>query len=235
MGKQFVVIGGTSGIGSEVVRQLAADTSCRVFVGSRKEIDIHSSSNICWSCCNILEDNPNFPVIQGPLDGLVYSVGTIHLKPFRQLKTADFIADFEVNVLGAIKTIQHYLPQLSEAKGASVVAFSTVAVSQGMTFHASTASAKAALEGLFRSLAAEYAPKIRFNLIAPSLTDTPLASLLLNSDAKREAAAKRQPLQRVGTASELASMAVFLLGDQSSWMSGQVLHVDGGLSTLRLF
>jgi NAD(P)-dependent dehydrogenase (short-subunit alcohol dehydrogenase family) len=169
------------------------------------------------------------------LDGLVYFPGTIQLKPFHRLTADDFLNDLRVNCLGAVAAIQVALPALKKSGSASIVLFSTVAVAQGMPFHASIAAAKGAVEGLAKSLAAEFAPGIRVNVIAPSLTDTPLAAPLLNSEAKREAAAKRHPLQRVGSAEEVAELVSFLLSDASKSMSGQILRPDGGLSSLRLF
>jgi NAD(P)-dependent dehydrogenase (short-subunit alcohol dehydrogenase family) len=168
------------------------------------------------------------------IDGLVYAPGTINLKPFRSLKKPQFQADLEVNLLGAIDLIQWALKGLQSATHPAVLFFSTVAVQQGMPFHASIAAAKGAVEGLTRSLAAEWAPKIRVNAIAPSLTDTPLADRLLNSDAKREAAAKRHPLQRVGTPQDLATAALYLLSEDASWITGQIIPVDGGMSSLKI-
>lgn len=158
---------------------------------------------------------------------------TINLKSFHLLRREDFLRDLEINYLGAVTTIQHYLPQLKKAQSASIVLMSTVAVQTGLAFHASISGAKGAIEGLTHALAAELAPKIRVNAVAPSLTDTPLAEALLNQPAKRENAAKRHPLRRIGTSSDIASTVCFLLGEESSWMTGQVLAVDGGLSRIR--
>lgn len=169
------------------------------------------------------------------LDGLVYFPGTISLKPFHRLTEEDFLRDFQINCLGAAEAIQAALPALKKSESASIVLFSTVAVAQGMAFHASIAAAKGAVEGLARSLAAELAPKIRVNVIAPSLTDTPLAESLLNSDARKEASAKRHPLNQVGDPEDIAQLVSFLMSDASRFMSGQVLRPDGGLSTLRTF
>ncbi|MDZ7358758.1 MAG: SDR family oxidoreductase, partial [candidate division KSB1 bacterium] len=170
------------------------------------------------------------------LDGVVYCPGTINLRPFRQLKEEDFLTDFKINALGAVKTIQGTLNRMKKVEQtASIVLFSTVAVQTGMSYHASIASAKGAVEGLTRSLAAELAPKIRVNCIAPSLTDTPLAARLLGSEEKQQAAAERHPLKRFGQPEDIANLACFLLSDESSWITGQVLHVDGGMSSVRLF
>lgn len=169
------------------------------------------------------------------LDGLIYFPGSISLKPFHRLTADDFLSDFRINCLGAVASIQSALPALKAAPSASIVLFSTVATGQGMGFHASIAAAKSAVEGLAISLAAELAPKIRVNVIAPSLTDTPLAATLLNSDGKREAAAKRHPMQQVGKPEDIAALAAFLLSDASKFITGQILRTDGGLSSIRTF
>ena len=170
------------------------------------------------------------------LHGVAYCPGSIRLRPFRQLKSGEFVEDFRINLLGAVTVLQAYLPLLKKAEpSASVVLFSTVAVQTGMPHHASVASAKAAVEGLTRSLAAEFAPRIRVNAIAPSLTDTPLAKNLLSSEEKRKASADRHPLRRIGTSQEIANSAAHLLSDACAWITGQVLAVDGGMSALRTF
>ncbi|MDX1672356.1 MAG: SDR family oxidoreductase, partial [Balneolaceae bacterium] len=137
-------------------------------------------------------------------------------------------------VVGAVKVIQEVLPNLKKAEQPSIILFSTVAVQQGLNYHSQVASSKGAVEGLARALAAEFAPEIRVNCIAPSLTDTPMASSLLNSEKKREANADRHPLKRIGTARDIANMAEFLLSGRSGWITGQVMHVDGGLSSLNI-
>lgn len=172
------------------------------------------------------------PVIDSPLDGLVYFPGTINLKPFARLTSNDFAEDFRVNVLGAVETIRKYLPNLKESDSASIVLISTVATAQGLNFHSSISTAKGAVEGLALALAAEFSPKIRVNVVAPSLTDTPLAGRLLGTPEKNEASAKRHPLRRVGQASDVAQAVHFLLSPASSWMTGQVIRVDGGMSTV---
>jgi NAD(P)-dependent dehydrogenase (short-subunit alcohol dehydrogenase family) len=169
------------------------------------------------------------------LDGVAYCPGSINLKPFRSLKSDAFLDDFQINVLGAVKVLQASQKALQKAaEPSSVVLFSTVAVAQGMPYHASVAAAKGAVEGLTKSLAAEWAPSTRVNCIAPSLTDTPMAARLLNSDEKKSAAAARHPLRKIGKAEDIAALASFLLSSQSSWMTGQVIGLDGGLSSLRV-
>lgn len=175
-----------------------------------------------------------FPAIEGAIDGLVYFPGTINLKPFHRYTPAEFQADMDINTMGAVACIQAYLGNLKQSDHASVVLFSSVAVQAGMPFHTSIAMAKGALEALTRSLAAEYAPQIRFNCIAPSLTHTPLGDKFLNTPEKMEGAQKRNPLKKVGTPDELSESITFLLSPSSAWITGQVLAVDGGMGTLRV-
>ena len=166
------------------------------------------------------------------IDGLVYCPGSINLRPFKGLKIETFESDMQINFFSMVKVIQSIIPQLSASNQSSIVLFSSVAASMGMPFHTSVSAAKGAIEGFAKALAAEYAPKIRVNVIAPSLTDTPLASKFLNSDEKKEKSASRNPMKKVGTSEDIAQMAGFLLSDKSNWISGQVFHVDGGMSTL---
>ncbi|MBL7833199.1 MAG: SDR family oxidoreductase [Cyclobacteriaceae bacterium] len=175
----------------------------------------------------------SFPVIEEPLDGLVYFPGTINLKPFNRLTPADFTRDYEINALGAALFIQQYLPNLKKTESASIVLISSVAASLGLPFHGSISMAKAALEGLTKALAAEFAPSIRVNCIAPSMVDTPLASKFVDTPEKRDQLAKRNPLRKIGTPADVANMISFLLRDQSQWMTGQVLGVDGGMAALK--
>lgn len=168
------------------------------------------------------------------LDGLVYCPGTINLKPFSSLKPEDVLNDLQVNYIGAFQNIQKNFRLLRKGNDPAVVLFSTVAVKNGMAFHSSISGAKAAVEGLTKSLAAEFAPKIRVNAVAPSLTDTSLAEALLNNEKKQESAKDRHPMKRFGEAADVARVASFLVGDESSWMTGQIIGVDGGLSTLKV-
>lgn len=233
--KNILVIGGSSGIGLEVVSSLAGKGET-VYVGSRSSDALRKISGVTHLPLDILEEGPDFTALPETLQGLVYCPGSIRLKPIQRLTDADFTKDFQINLLGAVRVIQGCLTRMKKsASGASIVLFSTVAVSAGMPFHASVASAKGAVEGLTRSLAAELAPRIRVNALAPSLTDTPLAADLLSTEQKRKASADRHPLKRVGTAMEVASMALYLLSDAAAWMTGQIIHVDGGMGVLRTF
>ena len=175
----------------------------------------------------------NLPTIDEPIDGLVYFPGTINLKPFNRISKEEFYHDFEVNVWGAINVVQKYLPLLKKSSSASVVFISSVAAQTGMTFHSSIAIAKAGLEGLTRSLAAEFAPTIRFNCIAPSLVNTPLSEKFINTPEKTEAIKNKNPLKKIGSPEEIAEAIMFLLSNQSSWITGQVLAVDGGMGVIK--
>lgn len=234
-GNYFVVVGGSSGIGLEVCRRLT-EKNLSVLVISRSAdglIDVGGLSHLPLDVTREVIDGEKLPE---KIQGLVYCPGTIRLRPFNRLKEEDFETDWRINFMGAVNAIQACLPAMKKADPpASIVLFSTVAVRTGMPFHASIASAKGALEGLTRSLAAEFAPKIRVNAVAPSLTDTNLAKTLLSDDNKRAAAGERHPLKRFGSVGDSASMAVFLLENQSSWITGQVLAVDGGMSAVRTF
>ncbi|MEQ9468225.1 MAG: SDR family oxidoreductase [Ekhidna sp.] len=231
MAKNYIVVGGSSGIGFELTKQLA-EVGHQVTVLSRSKGELGTLSNVHYIEYDVTA-NEDPKIEMDTIDGIAYCPGTINLKPFHGLKSHDFQQDFEVNVLGAVKTLQFVLKQLKKSESASIVFFSTVAVQQGMPFHSSVAASKGAIEGLTRSLAAELAPKIRVNCIAPSITDTPLASRILSSDEKKETSGKRHPLNRVGTAKEVAKMANFLLSDDSGWMTGQIIGLDGGMSAIR--
>ena len=171
------------------------------------------------------------------IHGVAYCPGTINLRSFRGLKPEDFRNDFEVNTMGAVRFLQGCLNGLK--KGAkeqptSVVLFSTVAVGTGLPMHASIAMAKGAIEGLTRALAAELAPKVRVNCLAPALTDTPLAASFFATDEKRAAMDAKYPLGRAGAAADLANMAAMLLSSNSGWVTGQIIGVDGGMSAIRV-
>lgn len=176
----------------------------------------------------------SYPQLSQAIDGLVYFPGTINLKPFHRLSSEEFKQDYEVNALGAVCFLQFYLASLKQSLHPSIVLFSSVAAKQGMLFHASIAMAKAAVEGLTRSLAADLAPKIRVNCIAPSLIDTPLSERLINTEEKIAALKKRNPLQKIGSKTELANAVMFLLSQEAGWITGQVIAVDGGMGSLKL-
>jgi NAD(P)-dependent dehydrogenase (short-subunit alcohol dehydrogenase family) len=227
----YLVVGGTHGIGKSLVEQLLLNNHQVWFTGRGESHDeLPGSNGITWA------HNTEFPMHELPevLDGIAYLPGTIELKPFHRLTMEQFQEEMNVNTWGAVQILQNCLGLLKKSSHPSVVLFSTVAVQTGMPFHSSIALAKGALEGLTRSLAAEWAPLIRVNAIAPSLTVTPLSEKLTGSIEKIESGAQRHPLKKLGTAENIAQMAHFLLTDSSAWMTGQILHVDGGMSSVRV-
>ncbi|WP_297336979.1 SDR family oxidoreductase [Algoriphagus sp.] len=224
-GKNIVIIGGNSGIGKAVVSLLEAQQA---------NLFLYSKSGQGTTELDITADFEQMPNLPETIDGLVYLPGTINLKPFHRISMSDFQHELEINFFGAVRVLQQSMKGLKKSSSPSVVLYSTVAVQTGMGFHSGIAAAKGAVEGLTRSLAAEWAPaKIRVNAIAPSLTDTPLAASLLSTEDKKEASHKRHPLGRIGSPEDIAHATLFLLSESSSWMTGQIIHLDGGMSNLK--
>jgi 3-oxoacyl-[acyl-carrier protein] reductase len=230
--KNILVVGGSHGIGLGIVQRFLA-IGADLTVVSRTGDALASLPAVEHVALDVTSDDIDTSRLPDRIDGLAYCPGSINLGPIRGLKASAMLEDFELNVVGAVKCLQAALPAMKAAERSSMVMFSTVAVSQGLPMHSSVAAAKGAVEGLTRSLAAELAPKIRVNCIAPSLTDTPLAERLLSSDQKRDAMAQRHPLKRIGQVEDIASIAEFLLSDHSGWITGQVIGVDGGMSAIR--
>ena len=228
----YLVVGASSGIGQAVANQLVKEG--HHVIGTYNTHPIQASQNFSSHHLNVLEEQVDFSFLPESLDGLVYCPGTINLRPFARIQPADFTQDFNLQVGGAIKVIQAALPALKLSGNASVILFSTIAVQMGLNFHTQVAVSKGAIEGLTKALSAELAPPIRVNCIAPSLTNTPLAASLLNTEQKVEANALRHPLKRVGTVNDISEMSCFLLSHKSSWITGQVMHVDGGMSAIKL-
>ena len=228
----YLIVGGSSGIGKALAEQLVSEGH-RVFATYHTHLIESNNSSLTYHPLNVLDETVQLSFLPEVIDGIAFCPGAIQLKPFARIQPSDFMADYQLQVIGAIKVIQAVLPALKNASQGSIVLFSTVAVQLGLNFHSIVSASKGAIEGLTKSLSAELAPKIRVNAIAPSLTNTPLAASLLNSDQKIEANAERHPLKRVGTPEDIASMAAFLLSPKSSWITGQILSVDGGMGTLK--
>jgi len=229
--KNFVIVGGSHGIGLGLVQRLSA-AGHAVTVLSRTAEQLAGLAEVNHVSVDVAADDITPEMLPASIDGLAYCPGSINLRSFRGLKPEVFRDDFELNVVGAVKCLQAGLSGLKKADASSVLMFSTVAVGQGMSMHASVAAAKGAIEGLTRSLAAELAPKVRVNCIAPALTNTPLAERFFANDEKVAAMAEKYPLKRTGTVDDIASLGNFLLSDQATWITGQVIGVDGGLSAV---
>jgi 3-oxoacyl-[acyl-carrier protein] reductase len=227
--KNILLIGGSYGIGLAIAKEL--ENKNNIFIASRTSEGLENL-NVTHIPFDVLTDNLDKSLLPEVIDGIVYCPGSINLRPFRGLKIETFESDMQINFFSMVKVVQSILPQLTASNQSSIILFSSVAASMGMPFHTSVAAAKGAIEGFAKALAAEYAPKIRVNVIAPSLTNTPLADKFLNNETKQEKSAERHPLKRFGQPEDLAKMACFLLGENSSWISGQIMHVDGGMSTL---
>jgi len=228
----YFIIGASSGIGHQLALQLV-NAGYKVYATYFKNKLSSEIENLQYHYLNVMDEEFKLDFLPETISGLIYCPGSINLRPFERIKPADFIADYQLQVVGAIKAIQAVLPRLRKSGQASIVLFSTVAVQTGLAYHSQVSASKGAIEGLTKALAAELAPSIRVNCIAPSLTDTPLAASLLNSEQKREANAQRHPLKRIGTVRDMAEMAGFLISEKAGWITGQILHLDGGFSSLK--
>jgi len=229
----YLIVGGSTGVGKAITDILASEGN-DVYVVSRKASErISEESNVHPFDRDVTDEKADWSFLPEKLDGVAYCAGSINLKPFHRLKLQDFKNDFEINLLGAVNTLQNSMEALKQSDQASVVLFSSVAAQKGLTFHTTVSAAKGSIEGLTKALSAEWSPSVRVNSVALALTDTPMAERLLNSENKREASNERHPLKRYGQPEDAAEMASFLLSPKSSWITGQVIGVDGGMSSVQ--
>lgn len=226
--KKIIIVGGSKGIGKAIINTLIDNSK---IINISRTSPESSHPNLTHFTCDVLSDD--LPEIDSA-DALVYCPGSINLKPISRLSIDDFKSDFEINVLGAVKSIQKYLPILKNGNNPSILLFSTVASKLGMPFHASIAAAKSGVEGLVKSLGAELAPTIRVNAIAPTVTDTELASKLLRNDKMIENITERHPLKKFLNPEEVAGMAEFLLSDKAASISGQIFEMDCGIVSFKI-
>ena len=238
MNKKILIFGGTGAIGFSIAKKMNEDGYSPVIISRNKEDLISKAGNIgCdYETCDILDSDQIEKLSKKYNDeviGLAYCVGSINLKPIRMSKDDDFIDSFKINTLGAINVIKSNLPSLTKNNG-SILLFSTVAVQQGFANHSIVSSAKGAIEGLTHSLAAEFAPKIRVNCIAPSLTNSKMSQKIVSNENIRKAIENMHPIPKIGQGEDFGDLSYFLLSQKNSWITGQIFHIDGGRSTLRL-
>ena len=226
--KTIIIVGGSKGIGEAIIEKLIPNYQIINLSRSKPHIE---HQNLTHYNCDILSDE--LPAIERG-DGLIYCPGSINLKPFKRLSLDDFRTDFEINVIGAVRSIQAYAPALVQSENGSIVLFSTVATAMGMPFHASVSTAKSAVEGLMKSVAADLAPKVRVNAIAPTITQTDLAAKLLRNERMIENTIQRHPLKKFLDPSEVAAMAEYLISNGSKSVSGQVFKLDCGIVSLKI-
>ncbi|CAI8159558.1 MAG: 2,5-dichloro-2,5-cyclohexadiene-1,4-diol dehydrogenase [Formosa sp. Hel3_A1_48] len=226
--KTIIVVGGSKGIGKAIIEKLIPNYLIINLSRSKPHIE---HQNLKHYNCDVLSDE--LPAIER-VDGLIYCPGSINLKPFKRLSLDDFRTDFEINVIGAVRSIQAYAPALVQSENGSIVLFSTVATAMGMPFHASVSTAKSAVEGLMKSVAADLAPKVRVNAIAPTITQTDLAAKLLRNERMIENTIQRHPLKKFLDPSEVAAMAEYLISNGSKSVSGQVFKLDCGIVSLKI-
>ena len=232
-----LILGATGSIGSSLAKKLV-ESGDQVHLVGREEASLSSLAselNSSFTTCDVMEENFCEKILNDlkdePIDGLAFCIGSIDLKPLKLTKKSDFMKSFNLNLVSATEVIRSLADNLKKNKG-SIVLFSTVAVRQGFPNHAIVSSAKGAIEGLTLALAAEFAPNVRVNCIAPSLTNSKMSNFLLKNEKVAEGIAKMHPLKRIGEGSDTASVARFLLTKESSWITGQIVGVDGGRSSV---
>ncbi len=231
MKKNILFIGGSYGIGLASAKLLASENNLLIASRTKEGLDEINCTHLKFDASKDDIKNLDLP---DTIDGLVYFPGSINLKPFKLLSPDAFEEEMNLNFFSLVRVVHSLLPKLKKSEQASLVFFSTVAVKVGMPFHTSIAAAKGAIEGFAKSLAAEYAPSFRVNVIAPSLTNTKLSEKLLSNEVKVEKMGERHPLKRVGQPEDIANFVQFLLSEKSNWVTGQVMGIDGGLSTLNI-
>lgn len=228
----ILITGGSSGIGFDVIKTLS-DNGDNVLVLTRSPETLDNLPGVSAFFYDVEDENAQLPELPDTIEGFVYTPGTVNIRPFQRIKHEEFLRDLQINFLGSVNILQSIYKKLRKAGNASVVFYSSVAVQTGMPYHSAVSASKGAVEGLVRALAAEFAPHVRVNGIAPSMTDTKLASRFLNSDENRKKYDQNHPLKRVGKPADIKNVTLFLLSEQSSWMTGQILHVDGGMSSVK--
>jgi NAD(P)-dependent dehydrogenase (short-subunit alcohol dehydrogenase family) len=226
--KNIVIIGGSKGIGNAILRYAIEDNNVINISRNLPEISHPNLTN--YQLDVLVSELPDIEQV----DVLIYCPGSINLKPIMSLGIDDFRNDFEINVIGAVKSIQKYLPTLKKGTNPSIILFSTVAAKLGMPFHASIATAKSGVEGLVKSLGAELAPTIRVNAIAPTITETSLSAAILRNDRMKENMIERHPMKGYLDPEEVAGMAKFLMSDSAKSISGQVFEMDYGIVSFKI-
>jgi NAD(P)-dependent dehydrogenase (short-subunit alcohol dehydrogenase family) len=229
--RNYIIIGGSSGIGKEIVNLIENEDANIVATYNNNKTE--DKTSVKYIKYDVRSDELDLDELPEKIHGIAYCPGSINLKPFHRFTDDDFIDDFKFQVLGITKIIKQLLPKLKKSGNASILLFSTIAVQSGFSFHSQVAITKGAIEGLTRALATEFAPNIRVNAIAPSITDTNLAGKILNTPEKKAALAGQNPLKKIGSAKDIAEAALYLLTPKSSWVTGQIIHVDGGHSTIK--
>ena len=227
--KNILIIGGSSGVGQSLVKRLKANNN---LISTYHKNPQENSENVNFYEYDVISGSPSNLQIPEALDSIIYCPGTINLKPFNRYTEDELIDDFKINVLGFLKILSAFKRHLLNTDNPSIVLFSSVAAQKGIAYHTQVACSKGAIESLTKTLAAELAPKIRVNAIAPSLLNTPLADKFLNSELKIKNNIERHPLKKIGEANDISSMVEFLISDNAKWITGQVINIDGGLSTL---